>query len=120
MSGMNIPDGVQKFKPVQAGLRYDLVVVVIFVLMATASFGLGYLAGKDTSATPVRIEYPQEAAVLSGGVEGKYVASISGTKYYLKFCSGASRIKEENKIYFDTKVEAENAGYEPARNCPGI
>lgn len=51
---------------------------------------------------------------------GLYVASKNGTKYHLPTCSGAKRIKEENKIWFDSKQEAEKAGYEPAKNCKGI
>lgn len=50
----------------------------------------------------------------------RYVASKNGTKYHLPTCSGAKRIKEENKIWFDSKTEAEQAGYEPAKNCKGI
>lgn len=50
----------------------------------------------------------------------RYVASKNGTKYHLPTCPGAKRIKEENKIWFDSKAEAEQAGYEPAKNCKGI
>lgn len=52
--------------------------------------------------------------------KGLYVASKNGTKYHLPTCPGAKRIKEENKIWFDSKTEAEQAGYEPAKNCKGI
>jgi methylphosphotriester-DNA--protein-cysteine methyltransferase len=48
------------------------------------------------------------------------VASKSGKAYHLPWCSGAQRIKEANKIYFASKAEAEQAGYTPAANCPGI
>lgn len=50
----------------------------------------------------------------------KYVASKNGAKYHLPTCPGAKRIKEENKIWFDSKQEAEKAGYSPAKNCKGI
>ena len=49
-----------------------------------------------------------------------YVASKSGTKYHLPWCGSAKQIKEENKIWFVTKEEAEKAGYTPASNCKGI
>lgn len=52
--------------------------------------------------------------------EGGYVASKNGTKYHLPWCSGAKRIKAENKVWFATKEEAEGAGYAPASNCKGI
>lgn len=51
---------------------------------------------------------------------GNYAASKNGKKYYLNGCSGVKRIKIENLIYFNTKQEAELAGYEPAENCKGI
>lgn len=45
------------------------------------------------------------------------IASSGGTKYHLPSCSGAGRIKDENKIYFNSIEEAKAAGYEPAANC---
>jgi hypothetical protein len=51
---------------------------------------------------------------------GKYVASRGGTTYHLPTCSGAKRISEKNKVYFDTKEEAAKFGYKPAKNCKGI
>lgn len=63
----------------------------------------------------------QNAAETTGiSTEGAYVASKGGTKYHLPWCSGAQRIKEENKVWFSTKAEAEAAGYSPAANCKGI
>jgi methylphosphotriester-DNA--protein-cysteine methyltransferase len=53
-------------------------------------------------------------------IKGSFVASKSGKAYHLPWCSGAKRIKEENKIWFQTKEEAEKAGYHPAGNCEGL
>ncbi len=52
--------------------------------------------------------------------EGKYVASKSGSKYYLPSCSGVKRIKEENKVWFASIEDAKAAGLTPASNCPGL
>lgn len=52
--------------------------------------------------------------------KGAYVASKNGTVYHLPWCSGAKRIKEENKRWFASKEEAEGAGLRPASNCKGI
>ena len=52
--------------------------------------------------------------------KGQYVASKNGTKYYFTWCSGVSRIKEENKVYFDTKEDAIKRGFEPSKTCPGL
>lgn len=51
---------------------------------------------------------------------GGYVASKSGTKYHLPWCPGAQSMREENKIWFATKEDAERAGYKPASNCKGL
>ncbi|MCX6813647.1 MAG: hypothetical protein NT078_00220 [Candidatus Azambacteria bacterium] len=48
---------------------------------------------------------------------GNFLASINGKAYYPKDCAAANRINEENKIWFDTKEEAEAQGYKPAQNC---
>lgn len=61
---------------------------------------------------------PAAAAALPGA--GQVVASKTGTKYYLPWCGTVSRIKEENKVWFASKAEAEKAGYEPAKNCKGL
>ncbi|MFH1048074.1 MAG: hypothetical protein V1732_00230 [Patescibacteria group bacterium] len=48
---------------------------------------------------------------------GNFLASINGEAYYPKDCAAANRIKEENRIWFNTKKEAESQGYRPAQNC---
>jgi len=59
---------------------------------------------------------------LVGGAAnlGSIVASKNGAKYYFTWCSGATRIKEENKVWFESETEAKNAGYAPASNCKGL
>lgn len=45
----------------------------------------------------------------------KIYASSKGSKYYLPNCK--SSIKEENKIYFNTELDAQNAGYQLSKSC---
>ncbi|TSC63780.1 MAG: hypothetical protein G01um1014106_393 [Parcubacteria group bacterium Gr01-1014_106] len=45
---------------------------------------------------------------------GKFVASANGEKYYFPDCTEVKRIKEENKIWFDSENEARESGYEPS------
>ena len=51
---------------------------------------------------------------------GKYVASKNGTKYYLSTCSGAKRIKDENKIWFASVDDAKASGRTPSSTCKGL
>ena len=120
-------------------------VAAIIFLVALLAFGLGRLSVIYTGDGGFKIEYPQQsaAAVLSQNAQpgtqnaganesdvtssmlqvpssGGYVASKTGSKYHLPWCAGAQSIKEENKIYFATKAEAEARGYTPAANCKGL
>lgn len=109
----------------------------VFVLLATcASFGLGRLSGLETVKKEVEVEFPKgqaEAAAIGVAfsttsaplaatqkTSGKYVASKNGTKYHLTTCAGAKSISAKNKIWFDSKEEAEKMGYTPASNCKGM
>ena len=136
---MSIPDLQQAGKERVRRIPADMLVVLILVLSCTAAFALGVLAGKEmeqgSGGDKVWVEQlskseglpaavasapPAESAVPAPQKEGKYVASKSGSKYHLPSCSGAKRIKEENKVWFDTKEQAAAAGYGPASNCPGL
>lgn len=60
------------------------------------------------------------AVVAIPAQTGTYVASKSGTKYYLPTCAAAKRIKEENRVWFATKAAAEAAGYAASTACKGL
>lgn len=116
----------------------DALLVAAIFLVATGSFGLGILAGKDMEAAkgslwieerPLTDELPASVIAAEGGIPtpapsmpagGQYVASKNGSAYYLPYCGGARNIKEENKVWFASKEEAEAKGYRPAKNCKGI
>lgn len=136
---MTIADEEQQGKKGVGRIPADLLIVLVIVLSASLAFGLGVLAGKDMAKTEGKDgfwieELPVKPEASGGGpaavieavpepvVEGPkvYMASKSGTKYYLPTCGTAKRIKEENRVWFSTKDEAEAAGYAPAANCPGL
>ena len=48
------------------------------------------------------------------------VAAKTGTKYYFPWCSGASRISEANKVWFDSYEAAQKTGLTAAANCPNL
>ena len=114
--------------------RSDLYTAAIIFLVCLSAFGLGRLSILWPQKEPLRIIGGQEAAAISGNKEtkpeknanippsaqDKYVASKSGTAYHYPWCAGAQKIKEENKIWFKIKEEAEDRGYKPAGNCDGL
>jgi hypothetical protein len=107
---------------------------VVLALAVSLSFGVGVLAGREgegseglriegvvQSATSTKREVlTQPAAVSEAMPKQGFVASRTGSKYYLATCSGAKRIKEENKVWFGSREEAERAGYTKASGCAGL
>jgi len=112
-----------------------IALVAVLCSVGAGSFFLGRVSvfegGKDRSATawcalaPQEMALPvatdREVATAAATIQtGEYVGSRSGSVYHLPWCSGAQRIAEENKVWFETQEEAEAAGYRAAKNCPGL
>lgn len=128
---MNISKILEKSKGL---ISSDLYIVAIIVFIAFAGFGLGRLSVVEENRMPVKIEYPKNlsASVLNSQdtannasnstaiTGGLLVASKNGSKYHFPWCSGAKRIKDSNKIWFDSAEDAKKAGYSPAANCKGL
>ena len=109
--------------------REDILIILIILLIGFASFGLGRLSKIEEMKSPVTIYDPLSTSDTSLGgeveaahvqQEGSVVGSKNGSKYHLPWCSGAQRIKEENKVWFATIEEAKEAGYTAAANCKGL
>lgn len=106
--------------------KTDTFIILIIILTSSASFGLGRLSKIEEGKTPLYVgNNTQNIALVAENngpeaIKGKYVASVSGSKYHLPWCSGAQTISEKNKIWFNSKEEAESRGYQPAKNCKGI
>ena len=119
--------------------RKDIIVVIIIFITSFASFGLGRLSVDANENSTMLINRSPISYIDSGSQGqlslddssaaeisnefvsgGKLVASALGGKYHFPWCSGAKRIKNENKIFFNTFEEARSKGYEPAMNCKGL
>ncbi|MDD2657350.1 MAG: hypothetical protein PHD04_01660 [Candidatus Pacebacteria bacterium] len=119
---MTIADVREKCKGLLARIPRDVLIIAILLLTSSASFALGYQAGREErqgSGTAPSVLSPTSevgAPTWSVGV----VASKNGTKYYLPDCAGADRISDANKVWFATAAAAVSAGYAPATNCEGL
>lgn len=120
----------------KTAFRADFFIAIVITFVAFAGFGLGKLSALEGKKTPVLIE--RDGSFISSSKEnipikdlisakttqnspGKsFVGSKTGTKYYLPWCGGVSKIKEENKIWFASEEEAKKAGYGSATNCKGL
>lgn len=124
----------QKFKDfLRSFENSDLALLLVIVLVAFASFGLGRLSHENNSSFGIQVgerELPtvpasvysvlQKRGVSQEDVDVILVASRNSDKYHYTWCSGAERITEENKIYFLSIEEAREAGYTAAQNCKGL
>lgn len=116
--------------------RRDVWAVSVICLSGISGYFIGRLDPILAGPQPVRIEMvdipaasapatsslPQTVEIAPSAPKqaGRYVASKSGTKYHLITCPSARTIAEGNRVWFETKEEAEAAGYAPAANCKGI
>ena len=91
-------------------------------LIISLSFSSGIIVGANIlSRPPIAIEkeliinLKESLAEIEAKNESlrefSYVASSRGKYYYPIDCNLANNLKEENKIYFKTKEEAEDKGY---------
>ena len=96
-------------------------IILIICLVAFASFGLGRLSMREKVRPPVVIRSAAVANVpLSIPSGGMIVASKLGSAYHFPWCAGAIKISEKNKIWFNSEIEAQKAGYSPAKKCKGL
>ena len=97
----------------------DLAIVLIVILTATLSYGLGRLSRIKELREPITIKNAEVATQPEGNLSPAkqgIVASKQGTKYYLPQCYN-STIKPENIITFKTEADAQQAGYSLAAAC---
>lgn len=88
-----------------------------FLLLLSLSFALGIIVGgKFFKRPPMIIEKDLLINLDNIEIEAKkegvgFVASSKGKYYYPIDCPLAKNLSEKNKIYFNTKEEAESRGY---------
>jgi hypothetical protein len=129
---MSIPNFLDKIKG-KIGLdKTSILYLLIIVGVGISSFGLGRLSVGDgfnnisddnsgiivddssVNSTMGADKNNISTSVLS---KGGYVASKNGKMYYSVGCSGIKRIKPENIIRFNSKEDAEKAGYSLSALC---
>ncbi len=132
---MSIHNILDKIKA-QIGLDHiDLSHSLIIILVGISAFGLGRLSVKNTNPqnSPLSIttsttlpasnnttsSFSSYTNLISTNkiLKGKYVASKNGKLYYALNCTGVKRIKESNKVWFDTVTDAEKLGYSRSASC---
>ncbi|MBI5045889.1 MAG: hypothetical protein HZC14_02730 [Candidatus Niyogibacteria bacterium] len=125
-----LAERINKFKTALEERKNDLFTAAAIVLIAIIGFGLGRLSAIYERKTPVTVEYLNDTGTTTNAMTSNkdentgfsvnntgIVASKNGSKYYPADCPAAARIKEENKIRFNSAKEAEAAGYSASVMC---
>ncbi|MDP3779043.1 MAG: hypothetical protein Q8R30_03330 [bacterium] len=123
-----VAESFKKVKALCKNNRSDLFIAGIIFFTGMASFGLGRISVLWESPAPLFVEQGSDESAQASGRQAKedtqldkrVVASRTGSVYHYSWCPGATRIKEENKIWFPTKDDAKKAGLKPATNCSGL
>lgn len=132
---MTIPKPSEKIKRVGQVLAESIILVGILVI----AFILGRISAVSSSVpNDIAVVYPplvrtdisryNGSGIDSGqetlrvGILGEpdtwnFAASKSGKIYYPKGCKSLDRVKPENRIYFNTVIQAETAGYSLSAAC---
>ena len=63
------------------------------------------------------IKYNRGESQAAGVGVTSIFASRNGSKYYYSWCKSAGRIKDKNKVYYDTKEQAIASGKSLASSC---
>ena len=66
------------------------------------------------SATQLETNDPKKEIKV---LDTRVVTSKNSDKYHHTWCAGVKKIKEENKVWFNSAQEAESRGYTLAGNC---
>jgi hypothetical protein len=112
----------------------DVMISLVIIVACTSSFLLGQHSAQNAEAVrftmndiPESTKIEIRNAALGIGIseqpeekmQGKTTifGSKNGSKYYFSWCSGASRVKLENRVYYQSEQEAKNAGRDIAASC---
>lgn len=117
-----------------------LLLIMSAILIGGSAYLIGNMNALESNLSEIQVVYPDAIAIKSDTkVEelkstevipsnnkeanlstGKIVASKNGKRYYYPNCGGINRIKPENRIYFETKEQAEAKGLTLASGCKEI
>lgn len=117
-----------------------LLLIMSAILIGGSAYLIGNMNALESNLSEIQVVYPDAIAIKSDTkveeiksnevssannqktnlATGNIVASKDGKRYYYPNCGGINRIKPENRIYFETKEQAEAKGLTLASGCKEI
>lgn len=90
--------------------------MTVSIVAEGPSFHIIDETAEQTVAARREAKEEQDAAAEQGGA-AEIIADRKAKIYYVEDCHAPNVIREEDRVVFKTKEEAEKAGYRPAKNC---
>lgn len=113
-----------------------ILLIISAILIGVSAYFIGKIQTLESRSNTIQVVYPDAIAIKKDNINipnqvdasinttietklqtGKIIASKNGKRYYYESCNGINRIKPENRIYFDTKEQAEAKGLTLASGC---
>lgn len=122
---MSIPETLLKIKP----LGIIILKIASLILILGLVFSLGRISALYATQTldPIEVIYPplvktsiphyNETGNTTEPDSWVFAGSKTGKTYYPKDCTGLTRVKPENRVYFTTATQAATAGYHISTTC---
>ena len=115
----------KKIKELSVHKYFDNVIwFAILIVLCLGSFliGIYYKGQQYLEDNPISLEYDRETIQLWKEYQKTknslpYFGSKNGSMVYPIECSNGSRIKEENKVFFDSLKEGIHHGYKEGKSC---
>ena len=95
----------------------DIILTISIVLISLIVFGVGLLINFSQDRGEIIIKNPSASVTETiinsdeSVKQGMFVGSLNSNKYHWPDCSFAKRIADENKVWFSSEQEAQDAGY---------
>lgn len=97
----------------------------LLLLISFLTFASGFLLGSmhksnNNQSSVIKIEQNPSNINVNNIINqdlSQFVASRNSDIFYPIDCSSANNIKEENKVYFETRQEAIKNGFRASSNC---
>lgn len=98
-----------------------ILIISSIILYMFSLFVIGYIEGiNKLDKDKIKVlekEVDRQIVFTKKEEKGSVVASKSGKKYYFHWCSGVNRIKKENRVYFETELDAQSRGLTLSSTC---
>lgn len=122
---MSIPETRLKIKSL--GITFLKIACICLILGLVFTLGRISALSQKEPTEPIKATYPplvktsiphySQSGTASEPELWAAAGSKTGKTYYPKGCSGLTRVKPENRVYFSTTQEAEMEGYKKSTGC---